>query len=62
MKEELLTFNLISSHRRGSISSSNLDEAHIKRVAIACAAEVVALVSSEKLGTAGPYVVALLSD
>lgn len=38
------------------------EESHVKRAMLSSAAEGVALDSSEKLGTAAPYVVGPLSD
>jgi DeoR/GlpR family transcriptional regulator of sugar metabolism len=44
------------------ISTPYLEESYVKRTIIASAAEVVALTSPEKLGTAAPYIVGPLSD
>jgi len=49
-------------HPDVGISTSNLEEAYVKRAMIASAAEVVALTSAEKLGTAAPYIIGPLSD
>jgi DeoR/GlpR family transcriptional regulator of sugar metabolism len=49
-------------HPEVGISTSNLDEAYVKRAMIASAAEVVALTSAEKIGTAAPYIIGPLSD
>jgi len=45
-------------HAEAGISTFDLEEAQVKRAMIDSAAEVVALVSSEKLGTGARYVVA----
>ena len=44
------------------ISTFSLEESYVKRAIIASAAEVVALTSAEKLGTAAPYIAGPLSD
>jgi len=51
-----------SVHPEVGISTLDLEEAYVKRAMIASAAEVVALTSAEKLGTAAPYIVGPLSD
>ena len=62
IRADLCMFGVCSLHPDIGISTSNLEEAHVKQAMIASAAEVVALVSPEKLGTAAPYVVAPLSE
>ena len=49
-------------HHEVGISTHDLEEAHVKRAMIESAGDTVALVSSEKLGTAGRYVVAPASE
>lgn len=44
------------------ISTFDLEESYVKRAMIASAAEVVALASGEKLGTAVPYIAGALTD
>ncbi len=51
-----------SVHPDVGISTLSLEEAYVKRAMIASAAEVVALTSAEKLGTAAPYIVGPLTD
>jgi DeoR/GlpR family transcriptional regulator of sugar metabolism len=51
-----------SVHPEVGISSSNLEEAFVKRAMIASSAEVIALTSAEKIGTAAPYIVGPVSD
>jgi DeoR/GlpR family transcriptional regulator of sugar metabolism len=62
IRADLCMLGVCSLHPEIGISVPNLDEAHVKRAMIAGAAEVVALASAEKLGTAAPYVVGALSD
>jgi DeoR/GlpR family transcriptional regulator of sugar metabolism len=49
-------------HPDVGISTFSLEESYVKRAIIASAAEVVALASAEKLGTAAPYIAGPLSD
>ena len=54
--------SVCSLHPEAVISVPDLEEAHIKRAMIAGAAEVVALASAEKLGTAAQYIVGPIGD
>ena len=49
-------------HPEVGISTFNLEGSYVKRAMIASSAEVVALTSAEKLGTAAPYIIGPLSD
>lgn len=49
-------------HPEVGLSTGDLEEAHVKRAMIASAAEVVALTTPEKLGTAARYVFGEVSD
>jgi DeoR/GlpR family transcriptional regulator of sugar metabolism len=40
----------------------DIEESHVKRAMIANAAEVVAVSAADKLGSAGPYVIAPLEE
>jgi DeoR/GlpR family transcriptional regulator of sugar metabolism len=62
IRADLCFLGIGSLHPEVGISTLDLEEAYVKRAMIASAAEVVALTSSEKLGTAAPYVVGPLSD
>lgn len=62
VRADLCLLGVCSVHPELGLSGPNLEEAHIKRAMIASAAEVVALVSAEKLGTAAPYIVGALSE
>ncbi|XYI03633.1 DeoR/GlpR family DNA-binding transcription regulator [Sorangium sp. So ce1128] len=44
------------------ITTVDLDESYVKRAMVEASAEVVALATADKLGTASPYVVAPLSE
>lgn len=62
IRADLCLLGISSLHPEVGISALDLDEAHVKRAMIAGAAEVVAVTSAEKLGTAAPYIVAPLSS
>ncbi len=62
IRADLCFLGIGSVHPEVGISTSNLEEAYVKRAIIASAAEVVALTSAEKLGTAAPYIIGPLSD
>lgn len=62
IRADLCMLGVCSLHPEIGISTPNFEEAHIKQVMIANAAEIVALASAEKLGTASPYIVAPLSE
>jgi DeoR/GlpR family transcriptional regulator of sugar metabolism len=62
IRADLCFLGISSIHPDVGISTSNLEEAYVKRAMIASSAEVVALTSADKLGTAAPYIVGPLSD
>jgi len=62
IRADLCFLGISGLHPEVGISTLDLEEAYVKRAIIASSAEVVALTSAEKLGTAAPYVVGPLSD
>ena len=56
-RADLCLLGVAGLHPEVGITVYDYDEAHVKQTMIACSAEVVALASSEKLGTVAPYVV-----
>lgn len=62
VRADLCFLGISSVHPEIGVSTANLEEAYVKRAMIASAAEVVALASAEKLGTAASYIVGPLSD
>ncbi len=62
IRADICFLGIGSVHPEVGISTLDLEEAYVKRAMIASAAEVVALTSAEKLGTAAPYIVGPLSD
>jgi DeoR/GlpR family transcriptional regulator of sugar metabolism len=62
IRADICFLGICSLHPELGISTNNFEEAEVKRVLIASSAEVVALTSSDKLGTAAPYIIGPLSE
>jgi DeoR/GlpR family transcriptional regulator of sugar metabolism len=62
VRADICLLGVCSLHPEVGISVPELEEAHVKRAMIAGSAEVVALASAEKLGTAAPYIVGPLAE
>ncbi len=62
IRADLCLLGIGSLHPEVGISTFDMEEAYVKRAMIASAAEVVALTSADKIGTAAPYIVGPLSD
>jgi DeoR/GlpR family transcriptional regulator of sugar metabolism len=62
IRADICFLGIASVHPEVGISALDLEEAYVKRAMIKSAAEVVALTSAEKLGTASPYIIGPLSD
>ena len=62
IRADICFLGIGSLHPEVGITTLDLEEAYVKRAMIASAAEVVALTSTAKLGTAAPYIVGPLSD
>jgi DeoR/GlpR family transcriptional regulator of sugar metabolism len=62
IRADVCLLGVCSLHPEIGISVTDYEEAQLKRAMVASAAEVVALASAEKLGTAAPYVVGPLGD
>ncbi|HVP20301.1 MAG TPA: DeoR/GlpR family DNA-binding transcription regulator [Anaerolineaceae bacterium] len=61
-RADLCFLGVCSLHPEVGISNVHYEEALIQRAMIDCSAEVIALASSEKLGTAAPFVIGPLSE
>ncbi len=61
-RADLCFLGVCSLHPEVGISDVHYEEAEVDRVMIASSGEVVALASSEKIGTASPFVIGPLSD
>jgi DeoR/GlpR family transcriptional regulator of sugar metabolism len=62
VRADLCFLGVCSLHPEVGISDFHYDDVQVERAMIACAAEVVALASSDKLNTAAPFVVGPLSE
>src|SRR5579884_756371 len=62
VRADLHLMGICSLHPEIGISTEKLEEAYLKRAMMACAAEVVALASPEKLNTAASYIVGELRE
>jgi DeoR/GlpR family transcriptional regulator of sugar metabolism len=62
IRADVLVLGVCSLHPDVGITVLELEESHVKRAMIANAAEIVAVASAEKLGSAAPYVVAPLTE
>lgn len=62
VRADILVLGVCSLHPEIGITVLEVEESYVKRAMIANAAEVVAVSAADKLGTAGPYVVAPVSE
>jgi DeoR/GlpR family transcriptional regulator of sugar metabolism len=62
IRADICFLGICSLHPEIGISTPHLEEAYVKRAMLRSAAEVVALTSAEKLGTAAPYIIGPLSE
>ena len=62
VRADVLVLGVCSLHPEVGITVMDLEESYVKRAMIENAAEVVAVSSAEKLGSAGPFVVAPLEE
>jgi len=62
IRADVCFLGITSLHPEVGISTRDMEEAYVKRAMIASSAEVVALASAEKLGTASHYIVGPLMD
>jgi DeoR/GlpR family transcriptional regulator of sugar metabolism len=62
VRADVLVLGVCSLHPEVGITVLDLEESYVKRAMIANAAEVVAVSAADKLGSAGPYVIAPLEE
>jgi DeoR/GlpR family transcriptional regulator of sugar metabolism len=62
LRADVLVLGVCSLHPEIGITVLDLEESYVKRAMIANAAEVVAVSSADKLGSAAPYVVGSLDE
>jgi len=62
IRADVLVLGVCSLHPEIGITVLELEESHVKRAMVASAAEVIAVSAADKLGSAGPYVVAPIDE
>lgn len=62
VRADLCLLGVCSLHPEVGISNVHYEEVQVQRAMVACAGEVAALASSDKLGTAAPFVIGPLSE
>jgi DeoR/GlpR family transcriptional regulator of sugar metabolism len=62
VRADLCFLGVCSLHPEVGISNIHYDESQVQKAMLACSGEVIALASSEKLGTAAPFVIGPLSE
>jgi DeoR/GlpR family transcriptional regulator of sugar metabolism len=62
VRADVLVLGVCSLHPEVGVTVMDLEESYVKRAMIENAAEVVAVSSADKLGSAGPFVVAPLEE
>ncbi len=62
VRADVLVLGVCSVHPEIGITAMELEESYVKRAMIENAAEVIAVSSADKLGSAGAYVIAPLAD
>ena len=62
VRADICVLGICSLHPDVGVTTSDDEEAQVKRAMVASAGEVIALATANKLGTAGPWVVAQLAD
>jgi DeoR/GlpR family transcriptional regulator of sugar metabolism len=62
VRADVCVLGICSLHPEAGVTTLHHDESYVKRAMVACAGEVIALATADKLRTASPWVVAKLSD
>jgi DeoR/GlpR family transcriptional regulator of sugar metabolism len=62
IRADVLVLGVCSLHPEIGITVLELEESHVKRAMVASAADVIAVSAADKLGSAGPYVVAPIEE
>jgi DeoR/GlpR family transcriptional regulator of sugar metabolism len=62
VRADVCVLGICSLHPDVGVTTPDSEEAHVKRAMVACAGQVVALATADKLRTASPWVVAQLAD
>jgi DeoR/GlpR family transcriptional regulator of sugar metabolism len=62
IRADVLVLGVCSLHPEIGITVLELEESYVKRALVASAADVIAVSAADKLGSAGPYVVAPIDE
>ena len=62
VRADACVLGVCAFHPTGGVTTTDEDEAHVKRAMIACSGEVVAPATADKLHTSSPWVVAALDE
>jgi len=62
VRADICVLGICSLHPDVGVTTHDDEEAYVKRAMVACAGEVIALATADKLRTASPWVVAQLAD
>jgi DeoR/GlpR family transcriptional regulator of sugar metabolism len=62
IRADVCVLGICSLHPEAGVTTLDHEEAHVKRAMVACAGEVIAMATADKLRTASPWVVAQVSD
>ena len=62
VRADVCVLGICSLHPEVGVTTLDHDEAYVKRAMVACAGEVIALATADKLRTASPWVVSPLAD
>jgi DeoR/GlpR family transcriptional regulator of sugar metabolism len=62
VRADACVLGVCSLHPELGVTTTDHDEAHVKRAMVAASAEVIALATADKLRTASPWIVAPLAD
>jgi DeoR/GlpR family transcriptional regulator of sugar metabolism len=62
IRADVCVLGICSLHPEAGVTTLDHEEAHVKRAMVACAGEVIAMATADKLRTASPWVVARVSD
>jgi DeoR/GlpR family transcriptional regulator of sugar metabolism len=62
IRADVCVLGICSLHPEVGVTTLDHDESHVKRAMVACAGEVIAMATADKLRTASPWVVARPAD
>jgi DeoR/GlpR family transcriptional regulator of sugar metabolism len=62
VRADAVVLGVCALHPEHGLSTDDLEEAHVKRAMVECAADVIALATSDKLRAGSPYLVAPVAE